>query len=86
MLTPKKKPEEKAIKVTIAVPPEILKKIDRIATKARISRSQLIANLVDAGLEDALLCEKIGLVALVGTYRDIQELVKASCGVISLEA
>ena len=86
MLKPKKRPEEMAVKVSISLSRETLAKIDRIAAKARLSRSQLVSNLVDSGLDDALLCEAIGLVTLVGGIRALRELTSDSVDLIGQES
>jgi len=44
--------------------PSVIKEIDQIADKAEVSRSQMIANLVDMGLEDAKLLDSLGFLYL----------------------
>ena len=50
---------------TVMLKPSVVEEIDRIAKKMDLSRSQLMANLIDMGLEDAKLLDKIGVVKLV---------------------
>jgi hypothetical protein len=64
---------EKVTVVSISLPPSTLAKIDRIASKARISRSQLISNLLAVGLDNAIVADAIGLTALIGGVRDLKE-------------
>ncbi len=46
---------------TVQLDPEFVKKIDRMAEKLGLSRSQLMRNLMESAYEDFLILEKIGL-------------------------
>jgi len=46
---------------TVQLDPEFVKKIDRMAEKLNLSRSQLMRNLMENAYEDAAIMEKFGL-------------------------
>lgn len=47
-----------------------LKRIDSYAAKIRITRSQMIRNLIDSGLDSANFMNSFGVFDLVGFFRD----------------
>ena len=63
MARPKSK--EPKQQYTVMLKPSIVKDIDRIADKLEISRSQLMANLIDSGLDDARILDKLGVLAII---------------------
>lgn len=50
--------------------------LDRLAKRARISRSKLLSNLIDVAIDEAKFYEATGFITLVGLIRDMQESVK----------
>lgn len=63
------KVEEPKQQYTVMLRPSIVKEIDRIAAiRGRFSRSEMIANLIELGLEDIQSLDRLGLiqVAAVG--------------------
>jgi hypothetical protein len=50
---------------TVMLKPSVVKEIDKLAKKLGVSRSQLMANLIDIGLDDAKLFNNLGLFRLV---------------------
>ena len=58
--------------------PSEIARLDRIAEKGGLTRSQFLRNLIIVGLEETELFEKFGLVRAVITVRDI-------CGWMSMK-
>ena len=53
---------KKAMKqYTVQLTPEFIEKIDKMADKLGLSRSQLMRNLMESAYEDAVILEKFGL-------------------------
>ena len=48
---------------TVQLDPEFVQKLDKMAAKIGISRSNLMRNLLENGYEDAVMLDRIGLVA-----------------------
>ncbi len=48
---------------TVQLEPEFVDKLDRMAAKFNLSRSQLMRNLMESGYDDAVMLDKIGLIA-----------------------
>jgi predicted DNA-binding protein len=46
---------------TVQLDPEFVEKIDKMAEKLGLSRSQMMRNLMKSGLEDAVTLERFGL-------------------------
>jgi hypothetical protein len=63
MARPKIKEPKK--QYTVMLRPSVVDEIDKLAKKLGLSRSQLMANLIDVALEDAKLLDKIGVFKLV---------------------
>jgi metal-responsive CopG/Arc/MetJ family transcriptional regulator len=62
MVRPKvKEPKQQ---YTLMLKPSVVEEIDKLAGKLELSRSQLMSNLIESGLEDAKLLEKIGVLKL----------------------
>lgn len=58
--------EEPKQQYTIMLRPSIVKEIDRIAAiRGRFSRSEMIANLVELGLDDIQSLDRLGLIQAV---------------------
>jgi len=50
---------------TIMLKPTVVAEIDKLAKKLDLTRSQLMANLVESGLDDAKLFDNLGLYKMV---------------------
>jgi metal-responsive CopG/Arc/MetJ family transcriptional regulator len=59
------KSQEAKKQYTVMLKPSIVREMDRLADKLDLSRSQLIANLVESGLDDAKILERIGAFKMV---------------------
>jgi len=57
--------------VQFRMSPEEIARIDRLAEKGGLTRSQFLRNLVVVGLEETETMEKLGLVRATITVRDI---------------
>jgi len=49
---------------TLMLKPSVVEEIDKLAHEVELSRSQLMANLIESGLEDAKILKKIGFLKL----------------------
>lgn len=56
---------------TVMLKPSVVKEIDKYAEKAELSRSQLMANLIEMGLDDAKILDKMGLIYAVKAGKKI---------------
>lgn len=52
--------DEKKTQVTINIKDNTLKEIDDLAKKLNLSRSQIVVNLVESGLDDAKILDELG--------------------------
>ena len=53
--------EEKKIQVTIQLDPEFVDKVDDLAKRLKLKRSQMMRNLMESGYEDAVIMDSIGV-------------------------
>ena len=53
--------KQPAKQYTVQLDPEFVEKIDKMAEKLGLSRSQMMRNLMKSGLEDAVTLERFGL-------------------------
>lgn len=60
--------------ITIHVHPGFTEKLDKLAGKLDLTRSQLARNLLEMGYEDAMILEKIGIVPAVQLFRKLKEM------------
>lgn len=67
----KKDEQENLQNVVFRMTPSEIARIDRIAEKAGLTRSQFLRNLIVVGLEETELFERFGLVRATLTVRDI---------------
>jgi len=58
------------IPIAITLLPADIELLDAIADEARMTRSQLIRNILSQGLSDAAMLKKIGIFKAVGKARD----------------
>jgi aryl carrier-like protein len=56
---------------TVMLKPSIVAEIEKLADRADLSRSQLMANLIDMGLDDARILDKMGLIKAVKAGTEI---------------
>jgi hypothetical protein len=69
----KKGGDEGKKQFTVMLKPEIIREIDRLAKEVELSRSQLTANLIEIGLDDARIFEKTGVLWLVRAGKKAKE-------------
>ncbi len=67
-------------KIAIAIDPELLARIDKMAEKFELSRSKLIENLLDTSLEDAEIMNSIGVLDVIRTLTKFKDKLKNSVG------
>ena len=63
MARPKLKEAKK--QYTIMLKPSVVNEIDKLAEKLDLTRSQLMGNLVESGLDDAKLFDNLGLFKII---------------------
>ena len=68
---PPVKGEVRKYPFTISLGADEIALIDAIAQEARLTKSQLVRNLVRCGLDDARILKKLGIIKAVGIARDI---------------
>ena len=68
---PKEKGDMQA--VTIWINKDLVKKIDQFAEKGDLTRSKLISNLVEVGVEELTIMNKVGIWAMARIYEDIRQ-------------
>ena len=73
MTRPKSK--EAKQQYTVMLKPSIVEEIDRIAERIGLTRSQLLGNMLEIGLEEARAMEKLGILNTVVIMRKIKEAV-----------
>lgn len=56
---------------TIMLKPSVIKEIDKLAEKIDLSRSQFMANLIEMGLDDAKILDKMGFLNAIKAGRKI---------------
>lgn len=54
---------------TIMLKPSVVKEIDRIAERIGLTRSQLMANYIEFGMEETKGMEQVGIIKAVSVYR-----------------
>ena len=67
----KLRPDPTLQNVNFRISDDELSRLDRLATRAGLTRSQFIRNLIITGLEEVEAWEKVGLVPVALTVRDI---------------
>jgi len=60
-------------KIAISIRADILERVDKLAKKVGVSRSQMVENLLSVALEDAELFEKFRILSIVAQVRKIAE-------------
>ncbi len=59
--------------VTIWIKKDLVEKIDQFAEKGDLTRSKLISNLVEVGVEELTIMNKVGIWAMARIYEDIRQ-------------
>ena len=57
---------------TIMLKPSVVKEIDRIAERIGLTRSQLMGNYIEFGMEEAQGMERLGIIGAVSAYRKLR--------------
>ena len=57
---------------TIMLKPSVVKEIDRIAERIGLTRSQLMSNYIEFGMEESQGMERVGIIKAVSAYRKIK--------------
>jgi hypothetical protein len=71
------KTDRETVRVTMYFDEEVIRRADRLAAKARISRSRLVSNLVDEGLKGLERADMVGILDFALLMRDFSEGVKS---------
>jgi hypothetical protein len=56
---------------TIMLRPSVVKEIDRIAERVGLTRSQLMGNYIEFGMEESKGMERIGIIKALSVYRNM---------------
>ena len=81
------KVEEPKQQYTVMLRPSVVKEIDRIrAIRGRFSRSEIMANLIELGLEEIQALDRLGIIQTVAVGDKIMKKLKDAlrCGDIRL--
>jgi hypothetical protein len=57
---------------TIMLKPSVVKEIDRIAERIGLTRSQLMGNYIEFGMEETQGMERFGIIKAVSAYRKMK--------------
>lgn len=68
----------KGTSITVKIDEEMLKEIDLFAKKMKLNRSQIVRNLISAGLDDLRLMSNTGMLSMAIKGYDLLEIVKDS--------
>jgi hypothetical protein len=84
MVRPKEK--EPKHQFSVMLKPSKVDEIDKLAEKYNLTRSQLMANLIEIGLDDMKTLDKMGIVPLVYQGSNILKAFKEKlfCGKVSM--
>ena len=67
----RKKQDETLQNIVFRLTPSEIERLDRLAKKADLTRSQFLRNLITVGLEEVEMLEKFGIIRTSLTIRDI---------------
>lgn len=67
-----KKLVEKGVHVHLWLDESMVKRIDELANKVELSRSRLVRNLIESGLEDTEVLDMVGILGLVKKYESFR--------------
>jgi len=65
-------PEKKELKTYVKT--ELFNEVDRIAEILGISRSKMVGNLINAGMDDAKLLERLGILKIVNVAKSFKKI------------
>lgn len=68
---PAEKGDKKA--VTIWISKEMVERIDRLAKKGDLTRSKLLSNVIEVGVEELEIMDKTGIWAMAKIFEDIRQ-------------
>jgi len=57
---------------TIMLKPSVVQEIDRIADKLGLTRSQLMSNYIEFGMDETKGMERVGIIKAVSVYRKLK--------------
>lgn len=57
---------------TIMLKPSVVKEIDRIAERIGLTRSQLMGNYIEFGMEETQGLERVGIIKAVSVYQKMR--------------
>lgn len=63
--------------ITVQVNPDLVKKLDKMAAKLKVTRSTLVRNLLESGYEDAAMLERIGVLTAFSMGQKLISKIKA---------
>lgn len=69
----RKKEVEDGVKITLFLDEPLVARVDKIAHKARLSRSRLIRNLVEVGLQETETLDAMGILGFVMKIEDARQ-------------
>jgi hypothetical protein len=58
---------------TVQLDPEFVEKIDKLADKLELSRSQFLGNLIQIGYDDIVILDNLGLLKVGKTFIDLRD-------------
>lgn len=70
--------------VSLHLPIDVIEKVDRLAEMADISRSKLLANMVEVAADELLALDKIGVLRISLLLRDLSDRVRERVTGISM--
>lgn len=59
--------------LSVLVPVSYIDEIDRIAVKMQLTRSELVRNIIDVGLDQVRIIDKTGAFGAVGVFRRLMD-------------
>ena len=74
---PPKDMDDRKYPVYISIPINDIRLLDAIAKEARMTRSQLVRNFINMGLDDVKIMRKMGIIKAVGKAREFIDKSKA---------
>ena len=69
--------------ISLRLPTDILDKLDKAAVDLKVSRSQLISNMLAMGCSDYKLLKGLGLINLARILKDYKEALRADLKLVT---
>ena len=66
--------------VTVWLSKDLVEKLDRFAEDGGLTRSKLIANILDVGIEELVIMDKFGVWAIAKIFEDIRQRLRGDKG------